>query len=378
MSGILDWAHARSGSGGSWFHASVKTVSRSAGRSAVASCSYRIGERLHDRETDQAHDYSRRSGVVTWFTLAREEWATDTEHLWNIAQAADTRKNSRVARECELALPASVGAEEREALVREFAQSLVDRYGVAVTAAIHEPGKGSDLNHHAHLLFTTRRVEAEGLGEKTRELDDRKTGPEEIDWMRGRAAELINEALAAAGSQERVDHRSFEDRGIAREATIHLGPKAAAMERSGRESERGDNNRAAADRNNLDQLVAELATLNEAIAREEQGRIFGFDELEPEPLEELPQAPADITAADIAAPDREQRYAAFAAYLRPSIEAVEETGETSSGAGWWENLKIALAHTRDAVIDLARDMRESWRSYIGRERDRDIDPPDMS
>jgi hypothetical protein len=407
MTGILDWSHARTGGiGGSWFHSSVKTVSRSSGRSAVASCAYRTGERLTDLETDLAHDFRGRSGVVTAFSLAPENapaWAMDTERLWNEAQAADTRKNSRTAREVELALPASVGDAEREAIVRAFAQEIVDRYGVAITAAIHEPGKGSDLNHHAHLQFTTRRLDATGFGEKTRELDDRKTGPEEIAWLRGRACELINEALAASGSQERVDHRSFGTRGIDKEATIHLGPKAAAMERSGRESERGTSNREAADRNNLDQLVAELAELDAQIAAELDAEIVALEEkpldarygpagdpsLEEPRLE--PDRPADVAAraeaapepvagasADITAPDREQRQAAFADYLRPSVEAVEQTGETSTGAGWWENLKTALAHTRDAVVDMARDMRESWRSYVERDRGRDIDPPDMS
>jgi hypothetical protein len=54
----------------------------------------------------------------------------------------------------------------------------VERYNVAVSVAIHAPGgKGDDGNYHAHILFTTREMTPDGLGKKTRVLDDRKTGP---------------------------------------------------------------------------------------------------------------------------------------------------------------------------------------------------------
>jgi len=36
-----------------WYHCSVKTVSRSAGRSVVAAAAYTLGERLHEAEVDQ-------------------------------------------------------------------------------------------------------------------------------------------------------------------------------------------------------------------------------------------------------------------------------------------------------------------------------------
>jgi hypothetical protein len=39
--------------------------------------------------------------------------------------------------------------EQRKELAKEFAQSLVDRYGVIADLAIHAPSKGSDKNHHA-------------------------------------------------------------------------------------------------------------------------------------------------------------------------------------------------------------------------------------
>ena len=91
----------------------------------------------------------------------------------------------------------------------------MERYGVAVSAALHAPSRNGDQrNYHAHMMFTTREMTPEGFGKKTRILDDRKSGPQEIAKLRELAADIINEHLAAANSDIRVDHRSFKDRGI--------------------------------------------------------------------------------------------------------------------------------------------------------------------
>ncbi|WP_085216913.1 MobA/MobL family protein [Methylomagnum ishizawai] len=64
---------------------------------------------------------------------------------------------------------------EREAIARQLAEHLAERYGVAVAVALHQPSEqGDERNHHAHILMTTRRMEADGLGAKTRELDDKR------------------------------------------------------------------------------------------------------------------------------------------------------------------------------------------------------------
>src|SRR5205809_569630 len=83
---------------------------------------------------------------------------------------------SRTARVLEVALPAERNPEQRGECAREIAEMLVERYGVAVSVALHEPSRhGDDRNYHAHIMFTTRRIDENGLGEKTRELDDKVT-----------------------------------------------------------------------------------------------------------------------------------------------------------------------------------------------------------
>src|SRR3546814_18491722 len=79
---------------------------------------------------------------------------------------------------------------------------------------------GDHRNHHAHLLTTTRRIGPEGLGAKTRELDQKTSG--EVERWRGRWAEMQNAALERANVPERVDHRSHQRRGIEQEATVHM------------------------------------------------------------------------------------------------------------------------------------------------------------
>ena len=228
------------------YHLSAKTISRSHGRSATGAAAYRSGARITDERTGVLHDYRRRRGVEAAFLLLpanAPDWASDRARLWNAAEQAETRKNSTVAREFEIALPAELDAEQRRRLAADFARELVARHGCAADVAIHRPGRtGDQRNHHAHVLLTTRRLTAAGFTEKTRELDDLKSG--EIGRWRARFAEVQNARLRAAGVEARVDHRSLEAQAIDREATIHLGPAATALERRGVPTRLGESNRA--------------------------------------------------------------------------------------------------------------------------------------
>lgn len=217
------------------FHLSVKTISRSAGRSATAAAAYRAGVEITDERTGEIHDYTRKGGVESAAVILPDgapDWARDRAQLWNAAEQAEKRKNSTVAREFEIALPAELSPAEREKLAHDFARELVKRHGCAADVAIHAPGKeGDNRNHHAHILLSTRRLEADGFTEKTRELDDQKTGKVIVTEWRERFATLQNERLREAGHSVQVDHRSLEAQGIEREATRHLGPTATAIER---------------------------------------------------------------------------------------------------------------------------------------------------
>lgn len=222
------------------YHLSVKAISRSAGRSATAAAAYRAGCKIADERTGEIHDYTRKGGVESADIVLPDnapEWAKDRAKLWNAAELAETRKNSCVAREFEVALPHELPAEERRKLAVDFARDMANREGCAVDVAIHKPSSEHDnLNHHAHILRTTRKVEAEGLGEK---LDTEKAGrarAADLEAVRARWADMTNEALQRNGIAARVDHRSLADQGIDREPTQHRGPAIDGMQRRGADS----------------------------------------------------------------------------------------------------------------------------------------------
>jgi MobA/MobL family len=229
----------------------MKTFGRSGGSSAASAAAYRAGERIRDERTGKTYDHSERRDVmhkeiVLPSRFADEEmaWARDRANLWNTAESAETRKNARVAREYLVALPAELSPDQRLGLVRGFSQELSDRYGFAVDVAIHAPRDfpGSDpRNFHAHLLTTTREVNAEGLGAKTTlDLNDanrRKLGMQpavhELLHVRARWAEVTNEALREAQVAARIDHRTLEAQGIDREPRPQIPRAAFEMERHG-------------------------------------------------------------------------------------------------------------------------------------------------
>jgi len=237
-------------------HFDTKSISRGAGRSAIAAAAYRAGERLRDERTGKLHNYSRREDVSHKEILlpshlrgADRAWATDRANLWNTAERAERQRNSRVAREYQVALPAELDAERRLQLARTFAQELAERHNVAVDLAVHAPrAEGDPRNHHAHLLVTTREVTAAGLGAKTgldMHGDERRRRGlpggfgdiiAETKALRERWATLSNEAFAAAGLAVRIDHRSLRDQGVDREPAPHIPFVAFKIERRGQYS----------------------------------------------------------------------------------------------------------------------------------------------
>jgi Ti-type conjugative transfer relaxase TraA len=228
------------------YHLSMKPVSRASGRSAVASMAYRAGEKLTNERDGITHDYTAKQGVEHAEIVLPEgvnaEWARDRSALWNAAEFAEKRKDARVAREFEVALPHELTAEQRLEATRELAQDLANRYGAAVDFAIHAPHDASDVrNHHAHIMMTTRQVGESGLGDKTYIERENKwllanglpTTDMQLRDLRQRWEGIANEHLAMAGHDIRIDHRSHMERGLEIAPTEHMGVHATQMQRRG-------------------------------------------------------------------------------------------------------------------------------------------------
>lgn len=228
------------------YHCQAKSISRAAGRSATAAAAYRAGELIHDERTGEAHDYGKKRGIEYKEIITKDGSQISRSALWNCAENAEKRRDAKVAREWEIALPAELSPDQQRELARAFARELVARYGVAADLCVHAPSRGGDeRNAHAHILTTTRVFDAGQLGAKTRVLDSPKTSGKEVEAVRQLWAALANRALERAGHGARIDSRSLAAQGIKRAPSVHLGPIATAMERRGVQTERGDLNRAA-------------------------------------------------------------------------------------------------------------------------------------
>jgi ATP-dependent exoDNAse (exonuclease V) alpha subunit len=235
------------------FYMGISSVTRGTGRRATAAAAYRSGERIRDERSGKLYNHMQRRDVLHTEIflpshLERQSltWARDRQSLWNAAEHAEKRHNSRVAREFEVTLPAELNAGQRIALARAFSREIADRYKVAVDLAVHAPRPDGDpRNFHAHLLATTREVTPAGLGAKTgldmqvlerrrRELPDHR---QEYINVRERWATLTNEALREANVAARIDHRSLAAQGIEREPLPAIPLMNLRMERRGVPSE---------------------------------------------------------------------------------------------------------------------------------------------
>lgn len=234
------------------YHLRATMISRSTGRSATAAAAYRSGERIEDHRTGLSFDYRARGGVDHVEILAPSnapEWVQDRAALWNAVEAAETRKNSQVAREIRVALPAELTHAQRVELVRDFVEAqFVDR-GMVADIALHAPGHaGDDRNYHAHILLTTREIGSEGFTTKNRDWNAK----EALEGWREAWTQNSNASLQRASIAERIDHRTLEAQ---RDEALELA--AEARERGDEGTELRETVRAVSlDRRPLPQLSA--------------------------------------------------------------------------------------------------------------------------
>lgn len=272
-------------------HIATKAISRKAGQSAVASAAYRAGDVLDDAKYGKTHDYSKKSGVMSSdivlpFSLRALGVSVDRETLWNTAEAAETRSDSRVAREWLINLPYELDEYDRHQLAINFAQKLCDDMDVIADVCIHRPvmklpfdpnvppsskylREGEEnpdpRNFHAHILVTTR---APTIGpnktlafdpklktpfewsNKKRKAHDLPSSMQEIKRIREMWVDTANKVLAEY-HLPLMDARSYKDQGLDQQPTIKMGVEATAMERRGITTEKGNTNRAIKARNNL-------------------------------------------------------------------------------------------------------------------------------
>ena len=286
------------------YHYSAKVIGRSTGRSVTAAAAYRAGVDIHDSRTGENHRYGNRGGVIESEIYAPEhapDWVHDRAELWNTIELTEKRKDAQLAREVEISLPHELDHEQRRALLSSFVENRYIGKGMIADVSFHEPGKGGDdRNYHAHILLTLRPINEEGQFEnKEREWNQKQV----LIADREAWAEYLNRELEKVGSQDRVDSRSFEERGIDQQPTKHLGPDATEMERRGEESRIGNENREAENYNReraeleQDEKIIDLAIEREKrrMALEQKDKAPLAPVQEPERQNPEVQTPEDRT-----------------------------------------------------------------------------------
>ena len=346
------------------YHLRATMISRSQGRSATAAAAYRVAERIEDRRTGLTFDYAARGGVDHTEIIAPDhapDWVRDRSELWNRVEEAETRKNSQVAREVRVALPAELTHAQRLELVREFVRSqFVDR-GMVADIALHAPGRiGDERNHHAHILLTTREVDAEGSvsdggsvprgGFTTKNRDWNKV--EVLEGWREAWARDSNAALERAGIEDRVDHRTL------------VAQRDEALERASAARERGD----------------EGAELHETVRAMSLDRpplpqlSLGAWQLKERGIE-VAAVRAWHEVKDRAAEVR-QVVQELTGQVRDWLDRAAERVMDRLGSGQAE---LALAGGRDGREEepnLATRLRDAWEARQGREKEQHVDAPE--
>ncbi|HEN3618961.1 TPA: MobA/MobL family protein [Yersinia enterocolitica] len=189
------------------FHLEFKIVKRSEGMSSCRKAAYHARCRITDVRTGNTYDFSHRSDLFHHQILApvsAPSYITESSTaLWNEVERVERQKDGQTARYFDVAIPCELNNEDKIKLVLEYCQNNFVDKGMIADIAFHDLDSN---NPHAHVMLTLKPITAEGFGKKDRSWNDKSNV---IKWRESWAT-FANHYLAAAGSNERIDHRSIE------------------------------------------------------------------------------------------------------------------------------------------------------------------------
>ena len=250
-------------------HFNMKIVKRSKGESAVAAAAYQSGERLYSERDSKTKHYSMKQGIVSTEVIipsnAPEEYK-DRNTLWNAVEKVEKQWNSQLARRFIIGIPKEIPEDQYSELVHEYCMKEFVEKGMCCDIAIHEK-YGGERNPHVHILLTLRPMDEHGnWTDKSHKVYDLDEFGERIKlpngeykshkvsttgWDEQSNAEawrhdwetIVNEYLERAGSDVRIDMRSYERQGKVQVPTVHMGPAVTNMEKRGIQTDIGNLNR---------------------------------------------------------------------------------------------------------------------------------------
>ncbi|QDX97099.1 conjugal transfer protein [Pectobacterium carotovorum subsp. carotovorum] len=189
------------------FHLEFKIVKRSEGMSSCRKAAYHARCRITDDRTGNTYDFSHRSDLFHHQILAPVSAPShiieNSTALWNEVERVERQKDGQTARYFDVAIPCELNNEDKINLVVEYCQkNFVDK-GMIADIAFHDL---NGENPHAHVMLTLKPITADGFGKKERSWNDKKNV---ILWRESWSV-IANRYLTAAGSNERIDHRSID------------------------------------------------------------------------------------------------------------------------------------------------------------------------
>lgn len=250
------------------YHFSAKVISRANGSSAVASAAYRSASELHDARLGRSHDFSNKAGVIhSEVMLPKDapECLADRTTLWNEVETGEKRKDAQLAREVEFSIPREMSEKQGVSLARVFVEKEFVKRGMVADLNVHwDKAKDGSPKPHAHVMLAMREVGPEGFGKKVRDWNS----TELLKGWREAWAAHVNERMAELGLEGRIDHRSYEDQGIALEPQHKIGPAGMRRLDRGEDAERAEDHRRIA-RENGEKIVGDPRIALDGITRQQ-------------------------------------------------------------------------------------------------------------
>jgi len=188
-----------------------------------------VGKSTHASGTAGAHiSYIAREGAATHCEAVHMPADDQDARTWMDGYERDARANARIMTKVRVALPRELDHAANVALTRDFVTDLTGGR-VSSYLAIHDAGEDA-TNPHAHIVLIDKDFET---GKRVLRLSDSTKDrlaaglPENgVSMVREKWEAIVNQRLAQAGHDARIDRRSLEAQGIDRTPQLHIGPRA--------------------------------------------------------------------------------------------------------------------------------------------------------
>ena len=212
------------------YHLRLTQISRTTGHHAVNSAAYRHGTEMVSLEGELFNWGKKKEEVVYSNILVPERsalWVEDlillelkehdrgSEKLWNLVEQTENRKDAQLFYEFEVSIPKELETKQQIELIENFVRENLTKRGMIVDYSIHHVSG----NPHAHIACTTREITKDGFGKKVTQWKDKAV----LYSIREGWANSANYALRKAGLDLSISHKSYKERGIDLQATVHEG-----------------------------------------------------------------------------------------------------------------------------------------------------------